>query len=108
MQLLLIATLTMLCAWQIVFPTTLDNRSMSFDAQADMKRIGGPVRLQNLQEVQVKVYVDHSAVEVFLSSGEALTTRYDLAAAYATLLWKWVNMLACNTFTCACHHQILS
>lgn len=82
----LIAILTVLCTWQVVFPTFLDSRSMSFDAQAAMKRIGGPVRLQNLQEVQVKVYVDHSAVEVFLSSGEALTTRYGLAAACASLL----------------------
>lgn len=63
-------------AMQVVFPTALDSSSMTFDMHADTKRIGGPVRLQNAQEVQVKVYMDHSAVEVFISSGEALTTRY--------------------------------
>lgn len=59
---------------QVIFPTALVGAM--FDANADMKRIGGPVRLQNVQQVQIKVYVDHSAVEVFISSGEALTTRY--------------------------------
>ncbi len=47
---------------------------MTFDAGSDMKRIGGPADLE--QQVTVQVYVDHSAVEVFLSSGEALATRY--------------------------------
>lgn len=62
---------------QVVFPTELDEQSMSFDASADMKRIGGPIALEagRQQQVTVQVYVDHSAVEVFLSSGEALSTR---------------------------------
>lgn len=47
---------------------------MTFDADSDMKRIGGPIRLE--QQVTVQVYVDHSAIEVFLSSGEALATRF--------------------------------
>ncbi len=47
---------------------------MTFDAGSDMKRIGGPAHLE--QQVTVQVCVDHSAVEVFLSSGEALATRY--------------------------------
>ena len=63
---------------QMVFPTKLGSDSMTFDAEADMKRVGGPVRLQTAREVQIKVYVDHSAVEVFMSTGEALTTRYEL------------------------------
>jgi len=58
----------------VVFPTQLDKKNMTFDAGSDMKRIGGPVHLE--QKVTVQVYVDHSAVEVFLSSGEALATRY--------------------------------
>lgn len=65
-----------LCDMQVVFPTELDNSSMTFDASADMKRIGGPIALEAAeQQVTVQVYVDHSAVEVFLSSGEALATR---------------------------------
>lgn len=60
---------------QVVFPTELDTSGTTFDANADMKRVGGPVRLQSVQEVTVEVYVDHSAVEVFLSTGEALATR---------------------------------
>ena len=59
---------------QVVFPRTLDQKSMTFDADSDMKRIGGPIRLE--QQVTVQVYVDHSAIEVFLSSGEALATRF--------------------------------
>ena len=60
----------------MVYPTELDKSSMTFDACADMKRIGGPIALAAAQqEVTVQVYVDHSAVEVFLSSGEALATR---------------------------------
>lgn len=57
----------------MVFPTKLDTAKMTFDASAEMKRIGGPILAQ--QQVTVQVYVDHSAVEVFLSSGEALATR---------------------------------
>ena len=49
---------------------------MAFDANADMKRVGGPIRRESAQEVGVEVYVDHSAVEIFLSTGEALATRY--------------------------------
>ena len=61
---------------QVVFPTELDKHNMTFDASADMKRIGGPIVLEPAeQQVTVQVYVDHSAVEVFLSSGEALATR---------------------------------
>ena len=48
---------------------------MTFDAKADMKRIGGPIELESAQEVGLEVYVDHSAVEVFVSTGEALATR---------------------------------
>lgn len=58
---------------EVVFPTKLDKKNMTFDAGSDMKRIGGPAHLE--QQVTVQVYVDHSAVEVFLSSGEALATR---------------------------------
>lgn len=61
---------------QVVFPTELDKRNMTFDASADMKHIGGPIALESAeQQVTAQVYVDHSAVEVFLSSGEALATR---------------------------------
>lgn len=61
---------------QVVFPTKLDKHNMTFDANADMKRIGGPIALDSAQQqVTVQVYADHSAVEVFLSSGEALATR---------------------------------
>ncbi|KAL3142936.1 hypothetical protein ABBQ38_003221 [Trebouxia sp. C0009 RCD-2024] len=62
---------------QVVFPTELDEQNMTFDASSDMKRIGGPIVLgaAQQQQVTVQVYVDHSAVEVFLSSGEALATR---------------------------------
>lgn len=59
---------------QVVFPRKLDMKNMTFDAGSDMKRIGGPAHLE--QQVTVQVYVDHSAVEVFLSPGEALATRY--------------------------------
>jgi sucrose-6-phosphate hydrolase SacC (GH32 family) len=62
------------CLSQVVFPRKLDKTNMTFDADSDMKRIGGPAHLE--QQVTVQVYVDHSAVEVFLSSGEALATRY--------------------------------
>ena len=61
---------------QVVFPTKLDEHNMTFDASADMKRVGGPIALESAeQQVTVEVYADHSAVEVFLSSGEALATR---------------------------------
>lgn len=62
---------------QVVFPTELDEQNMTFDASLDMKHIGGPIILGEAQQQQVtvQVYVDHSAVEVFLSSGEALATR---------------------------------
>ena len=73
---------SVLCNMQVVFPTELDEQNMTFDASSDMKRIGGPITLeaaaeqqQQQQQVTVQVYVDHSAVEVFLSSGEALATR---------------------------------
>ena len=67
---------------QVVFPTELDKANMTFDASADMKRIGGPIALDPAQQVTVQVYVDHSAVEIFLSSGEALATRCaDIAGA---------------------------
>lgn len=73
---------------QMVFPTSLDSDTKSFDANADMKRIGGPIRLNNTQEVQIKVFADHSAVEVFVSSGEALTTRCDLHQQHGPLFCK--------------------
>lgn len=72
---------------QIVFPRTLDKKGMTFDAASDMKRIGGPIDLSH-QQVTVQVYVDHSAVEVFLSSGEALATRYAMLLPLYILLFS--------------------
>ena len=85
--------LTML---QMVFPTSLDSDTKSFDVGADMKRIGGPVRLRNIQEVQIKVYADHSAVEVFISSGEALTSRCNSHQQHASLLCDWNSYWICQ------------
>lgn len=69
-------TLTDPCCLQVVFPHKLDKENMTFDAGSDMRRIGGPIHMDTAQQqVTVEVYVDHSAVEVFLSSGEALATR---------------------------------
>ena len=62
---------------QVVFPEQVDTDGMTFDAGGDMRRVGGPIHLDpgGQQQVTVQVYVDHSAVEVFLTSGEALATR---------------------------------
>lgn len=79
----------------MVFPTKLGSDSMIFNADADMKRVGGPVRLQSAQEVQIKVYVDHSAVEVFMSTGEALTTRYELHQQHNRTCPQSCNAASC-------------
>ena len=98
--------------FQVVFPRKLDKTSMAFDANAEMKRIGGPVRLESKQEATVEVYVDHSAVEVFLASGEALATRC------VTTFAKWhcrslasptpyFQATACNMHPCISLHVMI-
>ena len=45
------------------------------DWESAVKRVGGPVYLSKDGEVQLRVLMDHSVVEVFTGSGQALSTR---------------------------------
>jgi hypothetical protein len=48
---------------------------MAIDWGSATKRVGGRVHLAAAGAVTLRVLVDHSAVEVYTGSGEALTTR---------------------------------
>ena len=62
---------------QALFPQQLDSNG-NFDAAASMRRIGGPIVMdKQRQGVQLRILVDHSAVEVYTGAGEALTTRFE-------------------------------
>lgn len=61
-------------AEQAVFPSELDAGTGTFDAAQSMKRVGGPIAMPD-ETVTLRVLVDHSCVEVFVDSGEALATR---------------------------------
>ena len=45
------------------------------DWDSAVKRVGGPIHLEKEGEVQLRVLMDHSIVEAFTSSGQALSTR---------------------------------
>ena len=62
------------CLAQVVFFAKLTD-SMAVDWGSASKRVGGRVHLEAAGAVSLRVMVDHSAVEVYTSSGEVLTTR---------------------------------
>ena len=50
--------------------------TQDLDAEEDdgLRRVGGPVELQS-GDVHMRILLDHSCVEVYLGSGEVLSTR---------------------------------
>lgn len=48
---------------------------MAVDWGSAAKRVGGQVHLDSTGAVRLRVLVDHSAVEVYTTGGEVLTTR---------------------------------
>ncbi|BDA48086.1 Fructan 6-exohydrolase [Coccomyxa sp. Obi] len=67
---------------EVIFSTQWDRNALSFGWDSVSKRVGGPIQIHE-HAVQLRVMVDHSAVEIFTGSGETLTTRVyrgDMAA----------------------------
>ena len=66
--------MTQVLCEQVIFSTQWDRNALSFGWDSVMKRVGGPIQMHG-DTVQLRVMVDHSAVEIFTGSGETLTTR---------------------------------
>ena len=62
-------------AWQVLYPTLLHTQSCTFDWGQLARSVGGSIDMKSDKHVQLRILIDHSAVEVFASSGEALATR---------------------------------
>ena len=61
---------------QVIAPTNLDTHTMTFDPERVVKTIGGPVVLAtDGQSLQLRIFIDHSLVEIFTEFGQTLTTR---------------------------------
>lgn len=58
----------------MIFGTQWDRNTLSFGWDSVSKRIGGPIEISE-DTVQLRVLIDHSAVEIFTGAGETLTTR---------------------------------
>lgn len=59
---------------QVCFSTELDSQSGAFGWGSITKRVGGEVHIAD-GAVDLRVLIDHSAVEIFTGCGQALTTR---------------------------------
>ena len=59
---------------QICFSTALDADSHAFGWAGVTKATGGEMSIQD-SSVDLRILIDHSAVEVFTGCGQALTTR---------------------------------
>lgn len=65
------------------------------------KSVGGPVQLRTEGEVQLRVLMDHSVVEVFTGSGQALSTRQEPLnplALYLAVLELLCMYVPCFTY----------
>ncbi|KAK9839842.1 hypothetical protein WJX81_005428 [Elliptochloris bilobata] len=63
---------------EVVYPTVLHADTLAFDWDAPHRRIGGalaPPPVDGDGSVALRIFVDHSAVEVFTGAGQALATR---------------------------------
>ena len=68
-----------MCCAQVISPDNLDTASMTFDASRVLKTIGGPIHISE-GSLQLRIFIDHSLVEVFTEHGQTLTTRIYRAA----------------------------
>lgn len=59
----------------MIFSTQWDSNELIFGWDSVIKRVGGPILISEDDAVQLRVLVDHSAVEIFTGTGETLTTR---------------------------------
>ena len=94
---------------QVVYPTALHPDARTFDWDAPHRRIGGalaPAAASGGGTVALRVFVDHSAVEVFTGGGQALATRRARAmdpiphpnpAASASRTGHWSNPVSLYT-----------
>lgn len=62
----------------MVYPTALHADARTFDWDAPHRHVGGelaPAPADGDGAVALRIYVDHSAIEVFTNGGQALATR---------------------------------
>lgn len=61
---------------QVVYPTEFDPASMVYSLSDTTRRTGGAIDFQsNFRRIELSIFVDHSLVEVFTGTGDALATR---------------------------------
>ena len=61
---------------QVIAPDNLDPTTKTFDPTKVVKSIGGPVDLpEGAESLSLRIFIDHSLVEVFTEMGQTLTTR---------------------------------
>ncbi len=72
---------------QVCFSTQLDTSTQAFGWESIVKRVGGEICAAE-GVVDLRVFIDHSAVEIFTGCGQALSTRYARrhAQPFSTLL----------------------
>ena len=98
--------------------------TQDLDAEEDdgLRRVGGPVELQS-GDVHMRILLDHSCVEVYLGSGEVLSTRiyrYAMCLTNSCMLcasdqvsmqqgcqWVWVLCTAVCKLRVFCHIKFL-
>ena len=73
-------------------PQDMGGATQDLDAEEDdgLRRVGGPVELQS-GDVHMRILLDHSCVEVYLGSGEVLSTR----------IYRYAMCLASSCKLCA-------
>lgn len=54
---------------------TLEEEAPGVQAHAEPKRVGGPLTMTPIQALHLRIFVDHSSIEVFTGTGECLSTR---------------------------------
>lgn len=54
---------------------TQEEEAPGVQAHAEPKRVGGPLAMEPNQVLHLRIFVDHSSIEVFTGTGECLSTR---------------------------------
>jgi sucrose-6-phosphate hydrolase SacC (GH32 family) len=56
-------------------PMRHEEETPNAPGHSDLRRVGGPLAMQPNQVLHLRIFVDHSSIEVFTGTGECLSTR---------------------------------
>ena len=56
-------------------PMRTEEEAAGAPAHAEPRRVGGPLAMTSTQTLHLRIFVDHSSIEVFTGTGECLSTR---------------------------------